>query len=117
MDIKTVMGVPPNTLEEAIKRSIALLEKNAPEVFNYDEESFVAELHHAFGQHMRNYWGLWSQSSGVYNEINKQFKLEHADDCSAIIMYATYRTKNNLPLDLEPLARRYHLHWKQYENK
>lgn len=112
MNIETIMGTPPATLTEATKRGIDLLNEHAPGIFeDTTEDMFVGSLHHGFGQHMRNYWGLWSQDSGVYKEINKQFKLEHADDISGIILRSIYRTKKGQPLELAELALSFHKHW------
>lgn len=98
MDIVKIMGEPPNSLQEAIERGIALIDEHAPDLFEKDELTFTALLHLGFGQHMRNYWGLWSKSSGLYRELNNTFKLDHADDLSGVVLHAIYRTKKNFTI-------------------
>ena len=106
------VGSPPDTLEEAIQRVTALIKADADEsLWQETEESFLSTLHHALGQHIRNYWGLWSQDSGLYKELSGRFMLSHADDLSGLVLTAVYRRYHDLSLNLEKEAARYHKHW------
>ena len=112
--IEQIMGEPPSSLEEAIERCLALLDENLPASLAWDEDKFIASLHHGLGQHMRNFWGLWSQDSGVYEDVNKRYQLTHADDISGIILHGAWRKRNNQPMNLIEIAFSYHRHWKEH---
>ena len=106
------VGSPPDTLEEAIERITTLINADVDDSFWQEtEDSFLSTLHHALGQHIRNYWGLWAQDSGLYKELAGRFMLSHADDLSGLILTAVYRRYHDIPLNLEQEAVRYHKHW------
>jgi hypothetical protein len=112
MDIKDIMGKAPESLDEAITRALIIIKHHCDDLLVVsDVDDFTTQLHHGLGQHIRNYWGLWSQTSGLYKELSQKYQLSHADDLSNLVLTATYQTHHNLPILLEQTAARCHKHW------
>lgn len=110
---KELMGECPENLEQAILRATALCYNGSVDTDFWDsrESYFTAELHHSLGQHMRNYWGLWSHDSLLYKDLANQFFLSHADDMSGLIILGMYRHHNDIELNLENYAAKCLRHW------
>ena len=114
--IEDIMGVAPNSFEEAVERAIDLLIEFESDILKCENaDDFVCKLHHGLGQHIRNYWGLWQKNSGLYTELNEKYKLDHADDLSSLVLKAAYQQHNDLPIDLDEDVKAYHKHWELYE--
>lgn len=115
----------PNTLDEAVdhvlshitdEESIKFLEQ-----FENDERGFLGELHHFYGQNLRNNWYLWwfedhgyeswpVEKPAIVQHFN-DMEIWHADDMSSIILTSAYRKFFDRPLDLPSQIQRYHDHW------
>ncbi len=104
------LGPAPSSIDAAIIQIIKVLQDHSS-MWSEDEDTFVTHLHHNLGQDIRNFWGLWSQDSELYKVLAGMFMLSHADDLSSLLLIAAYRTYNELPLDLEEEAAKYHEHW------
>lgn len=101
----TYLGPAPDTIEEATAKLIEIINEQAPpSMWDEEEHTFIAHLHHNLGQDIRNYWGLWSRDTELHNRIAGQFYLSHADDMSGLLLKSVYRTYHDLPLELEEEA-------------
>lgn len=115
--IEEMMGTPPETFDEAVERATDLIIFGADaKIFKESEDYFITMTHHNIGQHIRNYWGLWQMNSGLFRELASNYCLSHADDLSGLILTAVYRRYNDLSLDLDKEAARYHEHWAMMYN-
>lgn len=72
----------PTTLDSAIEQLYSTLTKEDTEFIKKNDHS---SIHFSGGMQMRNDWHLWDIDSPIRKDIQKRFKLAHADDCSGLI--------------------------------
>jgi len=79
------------------------------------EKEAVSELHHSYGQYLRNQWELWNGN----NELSLSFQeigITHPDDISSIILTSFHRKLNNKNIEIEKQAQFYKDYWKKSES-
>ncbi len=101
----------PTTLDEAVDQIIASMNEEAKAGWAASEDGYQAMLHHGYGTHLRNEWGLW------FNEtpIAKWFLargLWMADDRSGVILDAVHARLKGLPFSIEEEVAHYRAFWK-----
>ena len=99
----------PATVEDAIETVRELLRKEPPEAIEHGYW-----LHHGYGMHLRNAWGLWGKkgSSPLVTELNSM-GLFHADDMSGLIISQAIRDIHGKPRDIESEVKVYQEHWRK----
>jgi len=115
----------PKDLEDAISFVLEnAVNEESKEFFDKhenDERGFVGELHHFFGQNLRNSWYLWWFANHKYEtwpaekplivEWFNRHDIYHADDMSSIILTSTHRRYFNKPIELDKQIERFHKFW------
>lgn len=84
----------PLTLDETVPAIDAMLsaEDQAFLQKSTDPEKAIIGLHHSFGQHLRNKWGLW-RGSPLALHLKVTHGIEHPDDMSHAILKHYSRAK------------------------
>jgi len=94
----------PNNLENCFRE----LDKNLSEKNKEEFKKSSPMLYHmSIGRHLRNSWGLWSNSR--LKEYFLDIGVTHPDDMSTIILDSYYRYLNEKPIDLDYQPKRYAL--------
>ena len=70
---------------------------------NASEADDTIELHHSLGQHLRNTWGLWHNST-LKADLSVQFGIIHPDDLSGYILKAYWHYRQGLKREANPTA-------------
>lgn len=105
----------PKTINEAIDVAVDMLqsaEKINPNSVIGDK-NFNINVHHTFGQSLRNNWKLWNQESELHIEFLKR-GIFHPDDMSSIIIQtAQYRLqgKENEEQFIDDLIKSFQSYW------
>jgi hypothetical protein len=71
------------------------------------------ELHHTYGGVLRNEWSLWDTDSILVTWFRRTYKVDHADDISAIILECMINDLNDEPRNDKVLAKKFIEHWKK----
>lgn len=114
----------PKDLDDAIDFILSKFEKESVDFlreYENDERGFLGQIHHFFGQNIRNDWYLWWWKDHKYDtwpdkkpEIVDWFnrhEIYHADDMSGIILTSVHRRFFSKDLELNEQIKKYHNHW------
>jgi hypothetical protein len=108
--------IVPKELMRCFKALEKSLTKKDIDKFKNMDEDALSQLHHGFGTHIRNNFGLWGNKDDKDNsDVKKYFDsmgLHHADDMSAIIIQSWHRYLNKKSLGIEKQAQHYKDYWK-----
>jgi hypothetical protein len=100
----------PTTFEGAIQAVREFLEAQS---LGDREDGYY--LHHGYGMHIRNAWGLWGAqgSTPLISELNTM-GLFHADDMSGLIIHCALRDLARADRGIESEVKKYQDHWAKY---
>lgn len=79
------------------------------------QDEYVSTLHHGFGMHLRNTWGLWAES-----ELAKKFNslgIYHPDDMSSIILRCFHQYVNTGNYSINDKVEYYKAYWEKLKEK
>ena len=105
----------PKDLDDCFAELIKLFSHEEVEKVKNGTEENMASYHHGTGRHLRNEWGLWSESR-LAKWFNQQ-GIHHADDMSGIILDSFWRHINSNPIDLEEQIKLYQDFWEEADKK
>lgn len=100
----------PSSLEEAANEIYNMNTSAAKQALNMPMEKFVLAAHHNLGQWIRNNWGLWKQTGGLYEELSQK-GLTHPDDMSTVVLKYFHAKFNNENFDLLAEVKSYAEYW------
>jgi len=106
--------VVPSNLEEAIK---LLQEALDPKEISVIKKMTSTSLHMSIGQYIRNEWSLWDKDTKLVAWFYEKYKVNHADDISAIIIESMVADLNNKPRRDKELAKEFIEHWEAHKKK
>lgn len=75
----------PTTLEEAFDALDKMLSDEDKEYLQKNPDEAPIRLHHSLGRHLRNEWGLWSDSV-LKTHLMEVHGIKHPDDMSGFIL-------------------------------
>lgn len=101
----------PMSLEEAVEIIVGSLDDSERDFIL--EHTNHAEIHHTFGQHIRNAWSLWDLDTILVTHFKERFKIGHADDISGMICSHVWSEVYGVPIYSNDIVKRYHKHWKK----
>lgn len=98
------IDIIPKDLEEAINILDLILTGEEKLQIAALKEKELSNLHHSFGQHLRNKWKLWH-----YSDIKKYMEkigFYHPDDMSHAIIKTYYYKLNDKTFDVKEYAKK-----------
>lgn len=102
---------PPETLEEAFEKLDAMFD--TPEEREELIKNGPVPYHMGLGMWMRNNWGLWSGDSGIAKQLKEEYRLQHPDDMSGLILESYWLRIQGKPLEIEKQVAKYAEYWRQ----
>lgn len=111
------MTADPTTLEEAVLQLMEMVQVEELRWFAaIPFESASARVHSTWGRTLRNQWGLW-RNSPLAQWFQKELKLDHADDMSAVILAALWTDLNGCPRRTHLVVKDCRAHWDRLDSQ
>jgi hypothetical protein len=87
----------PTTLEECFAALDEMLgDEDKAFIDQAEDPKRMIAFHHSLGQHLRNEWGLWSNSE-LKNHFQTRQAVVHPDDMSGLILEEYWRYRHRGP--------------------
>ncbi len=102
----------PKNFEECIAQLDTLFNDSLKQwIICLPDGEFGGIVHHSFGMHLRNNWGIWGQSELAKNLY--EMGIFHPDDMSAIILDSYQRKLKGEEIKLDEQLKYYQDFWRE----
>ena len=100
----------PKTLAEAVYMLYNALDDEGKK---FIREHGTMGLHHGYGTHIRNEYGLWDRKSDLHKFFREHYGLGHADDMSGVILTVLEAKITDADYNIDLVVNKYKNHWIQ----
>lgn len=104
----------PISFDEAVDEVVkGLTLKEVEDAISCDSQIWGIKVHGTFGEQIRNDFELWQRSTALNIDVWDRWQVWHADDISAIILYAVWCKLRKQNFEPTFLIKRFQEHWEK----